>query len=152
MIDIWRLGTMSAVIGIGIGLAACQTGAGTTASASATTPSAQPTTSAASVPGEPVGDRLAEVMTNTSLSGQNIAGESFCNYYGANGSLLRTASGVRETGTWSVDGRFVCEMVNGVSGCMTLDFLPLGGVTVTLADGSGGFSYPAQSTSGNSCG
>lgn len=152
MIDIRRLGVMSAVIGLSVGLAACQSGGSSTTAGSAAAPSSQPTTSAASVPGEPVGDRLAEVMTNTSLSGQNIAGEPFCNYYGAGGSLLRTASGGSETGTWSVDGRFVCEMVNGVSGCMTLDFLPLGGVTMTLADGSGGFSYPAQSTPGNSCG
>lgn len=145
----WKVAGPALLLAIstGLGLTGCQTAGSSTPSTSS-----PPSSSAATVPGAPAGDRLQEVMANTSLRGQNIANEPFCSYYAPDGGLLRTTSGVVETGTWSVDGRFVCETVGGVQGCMTLDFLPLGGVTVTLADGSGGFSYPAQSIQGNSCG
>lgn len=135
-----------------LALAGCQS-AGSTSGGSEAAVSAAPTSSTPAVAGAPVGDRLREAMAGSSLSGQNIASQPFCTYYGADGTALNVISGAAQTGTWAVDGRFVCETYNGVQGCTTLDFLPVGGgVTVTLADGSGGFSYPAQIASGNTCG
>lgn len=144
-----RLGAVSAIVGIGIGLAACQTGgSGGTTAASSAQPGSSPTTSAPAVPGEPVGDQLRGL-----LAGSSASGPASCSYFGADGSLVRRAGGQVAGGTWAIDGRFVCESVGGGNpACYTLDFLPLGGATMTPANGSTAPAQSVQIGAGNSCG
>ncbi|MGF1623761.1 MAG: hypothetical protein ACFCVH_02670 [Alphaproteobacteria bacterium] len=144
-----RIGTAVAIVGLGIGLAACQSGSGGSATTATATPSGgSPTTSAPAVPGEPVGDRLREILAGSSASGQ-----ASCSYFGADGALVRRAGGAVQSGTWAVDGRFVCETVGaGTASCYTLDFLPLGGANMTPATGSSAPAQSVQIAAGNSCG
>ena len=141
-----RLGVISAVALIG--LSACQTAGSGGSQASSAQPSSSPTTSAPRVPGEPVGDTLRGL-----LAGSSASGPASCSYFGPDGTLVRRAGGQVANGTWAVDGRFVCESIAGSNAaCYTLDFLPLGGATMTPADGSTAPSQSVQLDAGNACG
>ncbi len=143
-----RIEAVSAVLLTAVGLAACQTAGSGGMPASSARPASSPTSSAPPVPGAPTGERLREI-----LAGSSASGPAACSYFGADGTLVRRAGGQVATGSWTVDGRFICESVGGSSpACYTLDFLPLGGATMTPADGSPAPAQSVQIASGNSCG
>ncbi len=149
-----RIGTaFSLVLAVAasFALAACNSSGGSGGAGQTFTP-ISPASTGPDVVGAPTGDVLRNNLAGHTIRSTNVAGDGYCTYYNADGSLYHQVDrSLPEGGTWNVNGEFVCETLGGVQGCKTMDFLPLGRVTIYNAEGSGSFPEDATISAGDSC-
>lgn len=99
-------------------------------------------------------DRLRTRLAGVTLQGGNVAGESFCAAYRADGTLTMAIPGhAEQAGNWTVDDGQVCETVRGLTSCSRFAFLPPDSRSVTITSPDGAFlPYTASVSNGSDCG
>lgn len=99
-------------------------------------------------------DRLRTRLAGVTLQGSNVAGETFCTAYRADGTMTTAIPGVADqAGSWTVGNGQVCETVRGLMSCSRFDFQAPSTQSVTITSLDGAFlPYAATVTGASDCG
>ncbi|MGF1623804.1 MAG: hypothetical protein ACFCVH_02885 [Alphaproteobacteria bacterium] len=103
-------------------------------------------------PASPADQQLRDLVANTSLRGTNPAGDDYCTYYGADGTMTTILRGSSpEAGAWTASDGALCERRGvGATICSRLAVQPTT-QTATLTTLDGGRQTTATVTRGNTC-